>query len=279
MAKKRRRVHPLAAAATMAPLAIALLAPKTASAPHPTDAAEKVKHKNVCALTLKACPDTGCAPTDKPEDALLNQTKRHLSTTSHAKTLSWDDFVTLQEDADSTVGQHNDLDAKDRAKLRNISVSSGKVSEGDLVQLDGFLVGNPHPNSSGESVNCNLSGSDNNDFHIPFADDPDKSPFQGIVVEMIPQDRNESHPEWTTKTLNKIKKARRMVRFSGQLLYDNMHLVNSDEDNSIGNQPPRFSLFEIHPVTDVSVCKQAETQCAAGDWESLEDFLKEKAHP
>jgi len=276
---KRKTLHPLVAASTVVPLAISLLTPKAPTAAvHATHVVAKKKH-GACALNLKGCPDTGCADDKHPEDALLNQVKRQVPGSSHAKVLSWSDFATLQEEANSTVGQDTPLDSKERAKLRNISVSGGKVSEGDLVQLDGFLVGDPHPNDSGESVNCGLSGSANNDFHIPFADDPDKSPFEGIVAEMIPQGREEGHPDWTIKTLHKIERERRMVRFNGQLLYDNKHRVNSDQDDPIGGQPPRFSLFEVHPVTDAMVCKQADTDCSATDWETIAEFLKEKPHP
>jgi hypothetical protein len=146
------------------------------------------------------------------------------------------------------------------------------------VQLAGFLVGNPHPNT-GESVNCNLSGPANNDFHIPFASDPDQTPFQGIVVEMIPQNRPAN---WNIKVLKQIEAARRMVLVTGQLFYDNMHRVNPDQDDSLSGQPPRFSLFEIHPITSVAVCLRSDTSCDPSDraaWETLEDFAKAKSAP
>jgi hypothetical protein len=222
-----------------------------------------------CHPSLSSCPVYGCEQ-EGSDHALVNEMKRHTPNPGTPKSLTWDDFTALQQDADSTVGQDKELDASDRARLHNLRVGSGSVSEGDLVQLDGFLVGNPHPNT-GESVNCNLSGPANNDFHIPFADDPDKTPFQGIVVEMIPQDRPAN---WNTKLLGSIEKARRMVRFAGQLFYDNMHRVNNDQDEPQGGQPPRFSLFEIHPITAITVCKQPDTQCT--DWETLEEFIAEK---
>jgi len=260
------RRRQLASAATMLPLALGLAG--NMNAPQSRTSAEPTAATKQCRPSLSSCPEYGC-DAEGSAHALVNEMKRRLPTQGAPKSLTWDDFTTLQEDADSTVGQEKELDESARARLHNIRVSSGSVSEGDLVQLDGFLVGKPHPNT-GESVNCNLPGPANNDFHIPFADDPDKTPFQGIVVEMIPQDRPAN---WNTKLLVKIENARRMVRFVGQLFYDNMHRVNGDEEAPQSGQPPRFSLFEIHPITAVTVCKQPDTQCA--NWETLDQFVAE----
>jgi hypothetical protein len=188
--------------------------------------------------------------------------------------LTWDDFAALQEDADSTVGEDRELDANDRSRLRSLTVSSGHVSEGDLVQLAGFLVDKPHANT-GESVNCDLKGPANNDFHIPFASDADNTEFEGIVVEMIPQSRPD---EWNLKMLRKVENERRMVLITGQLLYDNLHRVRTDPEEPANGQPARFSLFEIHPITAFSVCLEADKQCDRTDatkWETLEKFAKD----
>jgi hypothetical protein len=269
---KRKGVHPLVGAATLLPLAVSLFTPKT-HPPAPTAATAAVHAKGACHPSLSSCPAFGCETEGTPH-ALVNETKRRIPTTTTAKSLTLDDFVTLQEDADSTVGEDVELDASDRARLQNITVSSGRVSEGDLVSVAGFLVGKPHPNT-GESVNCNLSGSRNNDFHIPFAADPDQSPYQGIVVEMIPQDRP---PEWNIKLLNRVEAARRMVLVTGQLFYDNMHRVNPDQDNNQQGQPPRFSLFEVHPITNIAICQEADKQCdpeQTSQWETLDKFAQE----
>jgi len=270
MAKKK---NPLVTASTVLPLAIGLamnaVGPSTKPAASMTaEVTERAKTK-ACVTGLDSCPITGCASADDPDEQLVNETKRHLPTATAAKVLTLNDFTTLQNQADSTVGEKQPLDASARAQLQNILVSSGQtVSEGDLVQVDGFLVGKPHPNT-GESVNCNLTGAANNDFHIPFADDPDKSPFEGIVVEMIPQNRPAA---WTVKNLSKVENARFKVRVTGQLMYDNMHEVNGSQDEPLNGQPPRFSLFEVHPIVTFSVCPQADGACGSNDWISLEAF-------
>ena len=258
--------------APLVPLAIALIHGGLTSTSATSTSGSGSRRTPPCVASLDSCPITGCAKEDDADEQLLNQTKRHLPTATAAKTLTLADFTTLQNHADSTVDQRQPLDATARAELHDILVSSGQtVSEGDLVQVDGYLVGKPHPNT-GDSVNCNLGGSANNDFHIPFADDPDKTPFEGIVVEMIPQSRPSI---WSVKTLSKVEAARRMVRVTGQLFYDNMHVVNDDQDEPKGGQPPRFSLFEVHPIVTISVCKQQDTTCEPNDWESLDAFLSD----
>ncbi len=269
MVKKK---NPLVTASTVLPLAIGLAMNAVGPSAKPASmTAGVVRHakSGACVSGLDACPITGCAGADDPDEQLVNQTKRHLPAATTPKILTLNDFTTLQNQADSTVGERQPLDASARARLQNILVSSGQtVSEGDLVQVEGFLVGKPHPNT-GESVNCNLSGSANNDFHIPFADDPEKSAFEGIVVEMIPQNRP---PAWTTKNLIKVETARLKVRVTGQLMYDNMHEVNGNQDEPLAGQPPRFSLFEVHPIVTFSVCQQADGACGPNDWVSLESF-------
>jgi hypothetical protein len=225
-----------------------------------------------CHPSLSSCPAFGCE-TEGSDHALVNEMKRRIPTSTPPKTLNWDDFRVLQEDADSTVGQDTELDANDRNRLHGLSVSSGQVSEGDLVQLAGFLVGKPHPNT-GESVNCNLTGSQNNDFHIPFASDPDQTAYEGIVVEMIPQDRP---AQWNIKALGQVERARREVLVTGQLFYDNMHRVNGDEEDNQQGQPPRFSLFEIHPITSIAVFPTDHCDPnQPSQWETLDKAASEK---
>ncbi len=274
-----KRVHPLVAASTLLPIGLGLLNPSHSPQAKNQHAPEvrTEKQSPACAANLSACSAIGCELEGSPH-ALLNEIKKRTPASGPAKTLVWDDFIKLQEDADSTVGQDQDLDAKERVKLRNIRVNNIHVSEGDLVQLAGFLVDTPHA-SSHESVNCGLPGPANNDFHLPLADDPDKTGFEGIVVEMIPQNRP---VEWNLKNLRQVENDRREVLVIGQLLYDNLHRTSTDPESPIGGQPPRFSLFEIHPITRFLVCLQADKQCDPGSlaqWETLEQFAQTTKAP
>lgn len=216
---------------------------------------------NTCARSLAACPDRGCAE-EGSDDALINETKRRLPRGRTPIRLSLDDFLTLQDKATDLVGQKVSLNRAGRNKLRDLEVgpSDRKVSEGDLVELVGFIIGLPNrPKASGpEGVNCRLSGSANNDIHIPVGENPEDTEFEGIVVEMIPQDRDAG---WTVKRLKRIAREKRLVVIRGALFYDNKHHVNDDPDDVRGGDPKRASLWEIHPVTEVIVCMTASRKC------------------
>jgi hypothetical protein len=62
----------------------------------------------------------------------------------------------------------------------------------------------------------------------------------------------------------------KVLLIEGGLFYDNLHFTNGDASNPIPGQPKRFSLWEIHPVTSVKVCRKATvSQCdpdRASDW-------------
>src|SRR5258706_3348090 len=145
--------------------------------------------EETCASSLNECPRHGCSKTEDPE-ALANELKRQAPKGPLRATLSFADFGKLQALADERVGQGPpELDQEGRAKLRDLGVSGAAVSEGDLVRAFGHLAKGGeglHVNIHGESVNCNLRGKSDNDFHIPLVDGGGEADFKGIVVEMIP---------------------------------------------------------------------------------------------
>lgn len=234
----------------------------------PTATTMSGSRTSACAQSLASCSNNGCSPAGSTH-ALENQLKRTVPSGSGLGTvLTFDDFASLQQQADGLVGEGKELSADDRSKLSGMTVGAGTVSEGDLVTIVGFLVGTPHPNT-GESVNCNLRGAANNDFHIPISNDPGNTDFQGIVVEMIPQDRPD---EWNLANLTTVETNQQLVMVTGQLLYDNLHHVNGDANNPKGGQPHRFALWEVHPVTQFMICTKQDNSCdpnQAGDWIAL----------
>jgi len=180
----------------------------------------------------------------------------------------------LQKQANEAVGQHVELDAAGRAKLADFTVTDGTVAEGSLVRLSGFIStgAKPHPNT-GESVNCRFTQAVNNDIHINIAAQPTDTEFAGVVVEMIPRDRN---PGWTLKKLLDIQKQKLRVRVEGGLFYDNLHFVNADSAHVLGGQPKRFALWEIHPITGFLVCGKSDGNCDPANpednWTAMADF-------
>jgi len=220
-----------------------------------------------CAANLAACAANGCSPADSSH-GLMNELKETVPTATTPVLLTFDDFASLQQQADALLPEDKELSASDRAQLKSLPVAAGSVSEGDLVSIVGYLVGTPHPNT-GESVNCNLKGESNNDYHIPISNDPANSDFQGIVVEMIPQSRPAN---WNLANLTQVESGGQLVMVTGGLFYDNLHKVNGDQNNPLRGQPARFALFEVHPITQFVVCTKADNSCnpaVAADWAPL----------
>lgn len=225
-----------------------------------------------CAASLNECEPHGCPAADSKR-GIFNKAKNHQPTGTNARTLSFADLKSLQQQADGVVEQGTELTQEQRDSLKDFTVATGKVSEGRLVKLTGFIAKglDPHPNT-GESVNCRLKTPVNNDFHITLALKSSHTEFQGVVVEMIPHNRS---AEWTIDKLKKVKQQKLLVMVVGNLFYDNDHVVNADPSDNLAGQPKRFSLWEIHPITKFFVCRKPNNACLSSNtsqWTKLEDF-------
>lgn len=176
--------------------------------------------------------------------------------------LDFDDIASLQRQADARVqsGPDAPVTAAERAKLRNLEVRDRRVSEGDLVSMSGFLTGKPKFNV-GESVNCYVRGTANNDLHIAYAAAPRAPAHDALVAELIPQDRPKG---WTVDRLKKVAADNRRILVVGQLMFDSHHKIRDE---------PRASLWEIHPVTALLVCQRSDNDCdpmQSAQWTPLE---------
>lgn len=241
----------------------------------PSLASMALEASNPCAIDLNDCntshPD-GCSPAGS-DHGLVNELKRRVPADGAPADLTFADFASLQQQADNLVGQNHELAVADRATLASLNTSSGDLAEGSLVRVVGFIAQSPakapHANT-GESVNCNLKGIPNNDFHIALVEHAGDSDFDGIVIEMIPQDRN---ARWSLPRLLPLRTRGKMVMVTGALFYDNLHTVNADSDLPVPGQPPRFALWEVHPITKFLVCQKAGNRCdpvSDADWAPLE---------
>ena len=121
--------------------------------------------------TLAACPKIGCSKPNSPL-AVTNSQKRTTSSTGSPAEITFPDLKELQDDVSKTFAggpvviqgttvssYHNMKAAPRKAILSGLKAGSGKFSEGDFVELSGFIAattGDPHPNP-GESVNCKLT--------------------------------------------------------------------------------------------------------------------------
>ena len=229
--------------------------------------AAKKRASGPCVSDLAHCPVSGCEPPDS-DHGRLNKQKRNRPPTGSAVTLTFDDFRTLQKKFNALhlpVGPGTELSADDRSRLaQGFDLGHGvKVGEGRLVQLVGYISPDRDLRASGgESVNCRLPGAESNDIHVPMVEQPEGSEYESIVVEPIPQDRPNA---WSLAMFKKAQADGVLLMIRGQLLMDNQHLVHTDPDDGLDRQPKRFTLWEIHPITQIFQCTRADNKCVASD--------------
>lgn len=203
------------------------------------------------ALNLAACPAWG-AENKGTSRAALNEVKHHVPAGETPIMLTFADLPGMQQQADARVksGPAAKVSAKQRvAQLHGLTAGDRHVGEGDLVAIVGFIVGRSSANP-GESANCYLPGAHNNDFEFSIAPAAKATAYEGIVGEMIPQGRPK---EWTLGKLHKLAADGRQVLVAGQLMFDTRHLPNPKKGTN--HESPRFSTWEIHPVTKFLVCR------------------------
>jgi hypothetical protein len=149
--------------------------------------------------TISACPTIGCSKRGTPL-AVTNSLKRTTTTNGEATVMSFGDLASLQKDVDSRfangpiviqgekISSYRNMKAAARTiVLSGLKAGGGNFSEGDFVQLVGFIAATtlpPHPNK-GETVNCKLTDEASNDYHINITRAKHGDETEGVVVEMI----------------------------------------------------------------------------------------------
>ncbi len=283
----RRR---LASAATLVPLAIGLgtnlttgrARPSEPTACDPANSALSVpctlSFQSICQMHEidDSCGPEGSATTD-PQIA-QNTAKNNFCASGTPANLSFKHFDTLQANATAahvTFGNDSRI-PRDRSPLAHLLSlpGSGTIGEGSLVRFAAFVVDAHYSNvSRGESVNCKNRGRELNDIHIVLAEG---APTAGatfdecstVTAEISPHFRPEV---WTPENLNSVARTKQF-RFTGQLFFDASH--RPCEGTTVSN-PARRSIFEIHPVYAVEVCKSASS-CKVDDdaaWMALHEWL------
>ena len=162
---------------------------------------------------------------------------------------------------------------EDRSGLHDVYTTSegATIGEGSLIHFAGYIIDAHYSNvSKGESCNCKQKGRSRNDVHVimhNFASTGDYC--RTVTVEVSPHGRP---ADWETGVLNDL--AGRPVRITGQLYFDGIHKPCTPGHPT---SPPRASVWEIHPVYGIDVCKHAHlSDCSADDesaWTRLSDYL------
>jgi hypothetical protein len=226
-----------------------------------------------------SCGASGSSGSDGPQ-ALQNTAKNDFCAASDPVVLSFTDFDRLQSAAEAahvTFGSDAQLPKNRAALAALLSVKgTGSVGEGSVVRVAAYVLDAHYSNvSSGESVNCKTHGQEWNDIHIVLVQQPGEDACQSVTAEVSPHFRPEI---WNPTTLSNIAQSGRPLRFTGHLFFDGSHRPCAGGKGS----PARRSLFEIHPVYSVDVCRnkpapgaEIASACnAANDdnWQTLEDY-------
>jgi hypothetical protein len=174
--------------------------------------------------------------------------------------------------------QHPVQLSSDRSPLVNLVQNSDgeNVGEGTQVRFVAFILEAHHADvQGGESVNCTKPGTVRNDIHIGLSEVAGVAPCQSVTAEIIPHFRPAAWDSIDSPTSAK-KIAGHPVRLTGQLMFDASHAPCGDPHHVRGD-PARRSLWEIHPVYAIEVCKNKRLNKCLADadtpWVPLNVFL------
>jgi hypothetical protein len=248
------RTRRLASAASIVPLAIGLASTGVQSGHTPTgqssngqEMVQKGSFSPVCSLPFVGVrnppADDHCGiqggNSDPAKIAESTAKNNFCASTGNPETITYQQLINLQAQS-SNIPKN----LSDRKEVENLG-------EGSYVSYVAVIKEAHYSDvTSGEAVNCNIPGNATNDIHIVLMADPtDTDECHSTTAEMSPHYRPAN---WTPATLNAIKTP---IRVRGQLFYDNSHVPCSG--NSRPN-PKRASLWEIHPVYSLEVCKNPD---------------------
>ena len=198
----------------------------------------------------------------KPDHQIQNAAKNNFCGTGKPIPVTISTFVNLMQaavDDDIPFGSSNKL-PPDRSVLHNLlSTPQGKIGEGTVVSLVAVVINARHSNlSKGESVNCKRGRKENNDIHIELGKTVDDDPCTSVTAEISPHFRPSSWDEFDSYDFKN-----RPVRMTGQLFFDASHSPCKPGKRA---SPARISIWEIHPVYAIDVCKfKSLARCKASD--------------
>lgn len=246
----------------------------------------------------RVCPTGGCAEltntTQQPTPhQLMNIAKNNFCATNSAAAVSYKDFVNLQQATNkikaSAPSWWTGLLPSDRTKLPKVASSGGgrsqSVGDGTKVVFVGFIREAKYDDTeTGEDVNCKIGGKGlvgtvDNDIHISIGLTPlstsatpaDKC--QSLTAEMSPHFRPAVWEKIVSTSFHKVFQTH-PVRITGTFMADVEHIPCVNGKPS-GGSPVRISVWEIHPVYAIDVCKNTSLKaCGVADASAWTPFDK-----
>jgi hypothetical protein len=251
----------------------------------------------------RSCPNAGITDdsTGTTDDAAARAVEYERKNDLCALTLGpvvdldFADLYRLQDQADQKSADgnfkigHGMPSMPDRSVLKNMPLADGRsIDEGQPVRLVGY-VADVKKSGSDEGVNCHNTTELKTDIHInlsPAKDDP----YQGVVVEITPHHRPANWNHATTRNTLYMRgnvRVVNVVRVTGQLFFDSRHGVKMVDTGVNDGNPARESLWEIHPVYAIDICKlpgrkkPSLTNCPIDDdslWTPFPEVIAKAAH-
>jgi hypothetical protein len=238
----------------------------------------------------RVCPTGGCGElgntTQQPTPhQLMNLAKNNFCATNRAAAVSYLDFVNLQQASNKLKASQpswwTGLLPSDRTKLPKVASSGGgasqMVGEGVKVTFVGFIREAKYDDTeTGEDVNCKIGGqglvgTSDNDIHISIgltqltqipAATADRC--QSLTAEISPHFRPAVWEKIASPASRQIFQTH-PVRITGTLMMDAEHVPCVNGTIRSGN-PVRISVWEIHPVYAIDVCKNTDLKgCGVAD--------------
>jgi hypothetical protein len=183
------------------------------------------------------------------------------------QTVTYDDLIKLQ-----TESAQIPKNIPDRSVLAN--QRGGTLGEGKYASYVAFIKEAHYSDvAGGEAVNCNIGGTSTNDIHIVLVQNPADDECKSTTAEMSPHYRP---PSWTPDNLNIVHNP---VRIQGHVFYDGSHVPCTVTSSP---NPKRASLWEIHPVYALDVCRMSSLDLCRNsntdaDWVPLDQWVSSGA--
>jgi hypothetical protein len=209
-----------------------------------------------------SCPINGLAD-PKSAEGLQNMAKNNFCATGPAITVTPAILGKLQAATKGvTFGGEAEVPTDRTLLHKGFAVDGVTYHEGQLVRMAAFII-ETHPAdlSSGENVNCKKTDALENDVHMALGTAHGANECTSVTAELSPHSRP---TQW--KPLFDVAKAKAgtagpaitktPIRVQGQLFFDASHKICNGSTAVSGN-PARQSLWEIHPVYQVDVCKNS----------------------
>jgi hypothetical protein len=215
--------------------------------------------------------------TSPPNSQTQNRVKNNFCSVAAPEIFTPQMLIDLQ--GRTSVRGGRGMEPANRAALQ-------RLGEGKIVVMKAFIIEAHHADlGNGESVNCNLGDAEGNDVHIALGPTAATQECGSVTAEISPHLRPDSWNQigdfenCSTSgrcVVNPAVAARlqgQVFRFTGQLFFDASH-----EPCPCGTAcfPSRSSLWEIHPIYNIEVCKSgaACNERVNSDWQPFDTWWR-----